>query len=399
MANISERKNKAGQVVSYRIRVSRGTGLKPFEMTWPPRGEKIPATWSKRTITAKVKEVAANFEHDCLAGLVSTERKTFAEYAEYAIELKAQEGCKTRTIEDYKNYMKRIKNVDYGIGYIKLDELRPEHLNRFYKALQAPGINERNKKSLSMTTINAYHRFISSVLTQAEQEGLIRYNVAKKVKAPRIDHKEPQSFQIEDIYKIQAALNSEPLKWQCLIQILIATGMRRGECLGLRWSCVDFDNKILHLCNNLQYTKERGLYDETLKTGGERFVNVPAYVIDLLKAWKKEQTLHRFQCGAFWFGDEYVFTQFYGEPMQPQSVTQWLSNFSKRHNLPHIHPHMFRHTAASVLIANGHDIVTVSKLLGHANPTTTANIYAHEIKEAQARAAETLGNVFFQKQA
>jgi integrase len=72
----------------------------------------------------------------------------------------------------------------------------------------------------------------------------------------------------------------------------------------------------------------------------------------------------------------------------------WLDTFSKNHDLPHIHPHAFRHTVASTMIADGIDLVTAAGELGHADATTTAKIYAHQIAEAKAKAAEVRSNVF-----
>ena len=80
--------------------------------------------------------------------------------------------------------------------------------------------------------------------------------------------------------------------------------------------------------------------------------------------------------------------------MHPDSLTDWLNKFSKSHNLPHINPHAFRHTAASTMIANGVDIVTTANELGHASATTTANIYAHQIAEAKAKAENVRAGVF-----
>ncbi len=77
-----------------------------------------------------------------------------------------------------------------------------------------------------------------------------------------------------------------------------------------------------------------------------------------------------------------------GDPLAPDSITQWLDTFSRKHNLPHIHPHAFRHTVASTMIADGIDLVTAASELGHADATTTAKIYAHQIAEAKAKAAE-----------
>ena len=85
--------------------------------------------------------------------------------------------------------------------------------------------------------------------------------------------------------------------------------------------------------------------------------------------------------------------------MNPDSITGWLKDFSARHNLPHINPHAFRHTVASVLLANGTDIVTVSKQLGHASVNTTENFYSHIIEENKARASECIADVLLRKKA
>ena len=79
--------------------------------------------------------------------------------------------------------------------------------------------------------------------------------------------------------------------------------------------------------------------------------------------------------------------------MAPDIMTQWLNDFAKRHDLPHINPHAFRHSVASILISNGVDPVTVSKQLGHSTPTTTENFYSHLIQEQQARASRCLADV------
>ena len=81
----------------------------------------------------------------------------------------------------------------------------------------------------------------------------------------------------------------------------------------------------------------------------------------------------------------------------PGTVNGWLDRFSKRHGLPHINPHAFRHTAASILIAEGVDIVTVSKMLGHANTNVTTNVYSHEIEEAKRKATECIAEVMLRR--
>lgn len=83
--------------------------------------------------------------------------------------------------------------------------------------------------------------------------------------------------------------------------------------------------------------------------------------------------------------------------MHPDSVTDYLKNFSKRHGLPHINAHAFRHTMASLLYFNGMDSVSISKRLGHAQVSTSANIYAHVMEAADQKSADILGDIFLRK--
>ena len=104
--------------------------------------------------------------------------------------------------------------------------------------------------------------------------------------------------------------------------------------------------------------------------------------------WKAQQEDNREACGDAWIESGYVFTRDTGEQMNPDSLTRWLSDFSQKRNLPHIHPHAFRHTAATIMVSENMDIVTVAGELGHADPHTTMQIYAHEISLAKAKAGD-----------
>ena len=117
----------------------------------------------------------------------------------------------------------------------------------------------------------------------------------------------------------------------------------------------------------------------------------------LLRHYKFWQTEERLRKGEYYQNKGFVFAQDNGEPMHPDSVTDWMNKFSKRNGLPHINPHAFRHTMASMLYFNGVDSVSISKRLGHAQVSTTANIYAHVMEEADQRNADILTEVFLKK--
>lgn len=118
-----------------------------------------------------------------------------------------------------------------------------------------------------------------------------------------------------------------------------------------------------------------------------------------LKQLRREQLETRLKNGDRWQENGYIFTQDDGKPMNPQTWTRWMSDFGQRHGLPHVNPHAFRHTAASVLIASGTDVVTVSRMLGHASVTTTENYYSHLIEEAKAAASDTITDVLIRRRA
>lgn len=381
-------------MVSYSIRVFRGRDadgkqLKP----WTASFSVLP-TWTEKSARKKAEAFAATFEKECKEGTRNDTRLTFEEYAEYVIALKERTGAKHKTIDSYRYLTKRIYPV---LGPVKLKDLRVFHLNDFYELLDKDGENKRGGK-LSAKTIIEHHRFISTVLSQAEKEMLIPFNPAAKATLPKQTQKTPNYFQTDEINEIQAALKSEPPKWQMLVHLLMTTGCRRGEILSLKWDDVDFDRKHIHVHNNVLYTADRGIYIDSPKTeSSNRYITLPSETINRLKRYRAWQIEERFRLQEYYQDQGYLFAQDNGNPMHPDSVTTWLSRFSKRHGLPHINPHAFRHTMASALFYNGADEISVSKRLGHAQVSTTTNIYGHIMQEADQRNADILETVFLKK--
>ncbi len=154
----------------------------------------------------------------------------------------------------------------------------------------------------------------------------------------------------------------------------------------------------LDICNSILYSPDVGIYEDTPKTEcSNRYITLPQETMNLLRQYKVWQGKERLRLGAYYQYQCYVFTQDDGSPMHPDSVTDWLDKFSKRHDLPHINPHAFRHTMASMLYFNGVDSVSISRRLGHAQVSTTADIYAHVIEEADKTNADILSNIFLKK--
>ena len=388
MANIREYRDKTGKLVSYNIKVYRGQDmdgrqLAPYCTTFP-----VEPTWTEKFARKKAEAFAANFEKDCRMGITSASNKRFDEYCEYVLTLKEQRGTiKHTTLTRYRELTKRIYPA---MGHIKIANLQAPMLNQFYSDLQGIGLCGK--------TVKHYHALISVVLAQAVKEGIVPYNVAERATLPKLVQKEPNYFQPEQVDAIRDALEQEPLRWKMLVHLFLITSARRGELLGLKWGCVDFEQSRIHICNNVLYTPDRGLYEDTPKTEkSKRYIVLPAETMDLFRQYRKWQMEERLRLGAYFIDRDFVFTQDNGEPLHPDSVTNYLTKFSRKYNLPHINAHAFRHTMASILYYHGVDSVSVSRRLGHAQVSTTANIYAHIIEDADQRNAEILSDIFLKK--
>ncbi|MBP3293763.1 MAG: site-specific integrase [Clostridia bacterium] len=397
MANIQERRDKSGKLISYSIRVHRGRDaeghqLKPYTATFS-----VEPTWTEKSARKKAEAFAATFEKECREGLASDTRQTVARYCEYCINLKEQRGLKTTTLTLYRSLTERL--IVPAIGHIKIRDFKPQHLNDLYTDLAKDGKNKNGGK-LSGKTILEVHRLLHTILDQAVKESLIPFNVADRVEPPKVKKSDPTYYQPEDVTAILSALNEEPGQWRTLVLLLLVSGCRRGEALGLKWEDVSFEYNRIHICRNVQYSPDKGIYITTPKTKtSDRWVSMPAETMKLLRRYRAWQGSERLRLGEYFESQGFVFTQDNGSPMHPDSVTDWMKKFSKRRGLPHINPHAFRHTMASILYFNGADSVSISKRLGHAQVSTTANIYAHVIVKADEKNADILGDAFFSKKA
>ena len=256
----------------------------------------------------------------------------------------------------------------------------------------------RNMEPLSNKTILEHHRFISVVLAQAEKESLIMYNPARKATPPKAASKEANYFEVEDIEKIRDCLENEPIKWKTAVHLLLITGARRGEILGLKWDKVDWNNNQIFICNNLLYSVERGIYEDTTKTAtSTRYIKLPQETMELLREYRQWYLKQQSLCGDKWQNSNFLFVQESGAPMDPSSLTNYCADFSKRYGLPHINPHAFRHTMVSVLYFNGVDSISISRRLGHSKVSTTTDKYGHIMRKADEAAADCIADVILRK--
>lgn len=256
------------------------------------------------------------------------------------------------------------------------------------------------EKSLSGTTIQHYHRLISVILHTAVEWGVLFSNPCDRTQTPKADIKEAKYIDETQANALLQALNSADETHCAIIRLLLFTGMRRGEILGLRWSDVDFVNGTLRICRTLGFLPDKGIFeDKTKNKSSEREIRLSQIALADLKAHKLAQLEYRLSVGSHWTGrEDYIFTNDSGNPLRPDSVSSWFAKFMKKHpELPPITLHSLRHTNATLQLAAGVPITTVAKRLGHSNAATTGRIYAHAIKSADDNAAEKLDDIFSPK--
>ena len=244
---------------------------------------------------------------------------------------------------------------------------------------------------LAPASVISYHRTLSSVLSRAVKWGYIQINPADAAEKPGLGGREAAYLEEADARRLLELLQDEPIRWRAIITFDLLSGLRRQEFLGLRWQDVDLDQHTIVVRQTSNYLPGKGVYVSTPKTAtSARPLLLSTAAIMMLLEYKTWQDGQREHLGDAWEDqDGRVFTTDTGAPIFPDSVTQWFSKFIARSGMPKVTVHSLRHTYASLMIADGVPLVVVSKQLGHAQASTTANIYAHAIASAQAKAMQT----------
>lgn len=253
---------------------------------------------------------------------------------------------------------------------------------------------QTDSSPLSPATVHSYHRTLSSILERAVKWRLISSNPAEGADLPSLAGRKARYLDEPDAKRMLQLLQEEPIKWRAAIMFDLLSGLRRAELLGLRWQDVDMENQVIHVVQTSNYVSGTGVYLSTPKTEDSgRYLKVSRTAILILLEYKDWQDEMKEKVGDAWEGapeDDRIFTNEVGRPMFPTSITQWMGKFIKRTGLPKSCVHSLRHTYASLLIADKTPLVIVANNLGHAQTSTTSNIYSHVIASAEAKAAEVM---------
>ena len=198
----------------------------------------------------------------------------------------------------------------------------------------------------------------------------------------------------ETVKKLITAFEGQSMKYETYFKLVLATGLRRGEACGLKWSDINWHKRTIHVQRGVvKLSHQESITKGPKTTSGDRMVYLSKEMCQLLKAWRKECEWDRAQTANETVDEnDYLFRQPNGKPMNTCTFTYRFMLILKVNNLPlDLNVHSLRHTNAGLLIAQGVDVRTVASLLGHAQASTTLDIYAHAFDKNKRKAQEKLG--------
>ena len=286
----------------------------------------------------------------------------------------------------HQTYQGYIQNhIRPNIGDIPLEKLTSLDLQKFYKKLLAQGRVDRveakgQPKGLSAKTVRNIHQILSSALKLAQEQRLILTNPAEGCALPRVEHQEMKTLTTVQLASFfREARESGVFE---LYYLELATGLRRGELLGLKWGDIDLERGDLRV--RRQVSRINGeVVEAPLKTkNAYRTLPLAEDTVSVLKEQRRKVG-----------NSPWVFPSPNGGPISPDSVLHMLHRVLKRAGLPKVRFHDLRHTFATLALQNGVDVKTVSGMLGHFSAGFTLDTYAHITSAAQRQAAQTMGSV------
>jgi integrase len=265
-----------------------------------------------------------------------------------------------------------------GLGHISLAKLAPDEIQAFLNAKLEDGLSPRR--------VQYIHAVLRRALVTAERWGLASRNVAKLVDPPRVPRHEIRPFNPQQARLLLDAAIGDRL--EALYVTALATGLRQGELLGLRWEDVDLHaENVLRVRHTLARVNGKLELLEPKTERSRRTVVLPEIAVAALRAHRTRQRMERLVAGSRWVDTGHVFATSVGTALDAAAVTRSLQRLLVRAGLPQSRFHDLRHAAATFLLAQGFMLEDVKNLLGHSSIVLTSNTYGHILEQRQREVA------------
>lgn len=297
--------------------------------------------------------------------------------------LKTAEGSvRPSTLKSYRTWV--LVHLIPSLGNIKLRRLSPEQVQRFYR--------QKLDEGLSPTSVSHIHAVLHKALEQGVRWRAIPLNITDLVDKPKVMVREMKVLSPDQAKAL--LVTAEGDRFEALYVLALATGMRQGELLGLRWDDIDLEDRRIQVQANLQRTKE-GLVLISPKTSrSRRRVALGEVVIAALRRHQARQGAERLAAGSAWDDRNLVFCNTLGRPVEATNLLRRaLKPLLNRAGLPPIRFHDLRHTAATLLLSKGVHPKVVSDMLGHSQIGITLNTYSHVLPDMQRDATAAMDSI------
>ena len=338
---------------------------------------KVPEGTAPTKAEKMVKEAYIEFSNKCKGMKSLNENMRFKELVEMYFQTYAPNELKPATSYNYEMDLKRHMLPVFGNK--KLKDIMTEDISTFLTNLE-----------LSSETTRKMRTILSSVFSFGVSQGYIKTNpcvnaIYKKEKAlKKVNYYDKK--QCKQLMELTKGYS----KFNYIVQFLLFTGLRCGECLGLRWCDVDFENDIISINNTLTYANKHWFLTQPKTVKSIRVLKLSTYAKQLLLKHKEEQDKEKSKVGSAWLHSEMVFTSCTGNFYDRSLLNTQFRRFLKKNEMPKLTIHGLRHSNASLMINNGFDVKIVSEQLGHCNVSITADIYSHIFEEYKAKVAQAI---------
>jgi integrase len=308
---------------------------------------------SEREARQRLKELIGR-EH---AGTLSPpSRLTVAAWAEQWLAL-AETRCRPKTIDNYRYGLRPLLKL---LGGIRLDRLTPLQLATAFSEMERQG-KGHGAVNLSFDTVRACLRY-------ATRLGIISTNPLDRIDRPRRQTPERQYWTAEETRRFIAQCERDGGQYGPLFVFLLATGLRRGEAMGLRWADLDFKAKKVKVRRAIVHISNRPLLQETKTRAGMRTITLPEVALRSLARLPRPLD-----------PQAAVFVNRLGRTPAPPNTLDALRRLCRRAGVPAVPLHGLRHIHAALLAAEGVDPHTLRRRLGHARVSTSMEVYAYAI--------------------
>lgn len=356
------------------------------------------------TELAAMQELQAIQVHQREGRHQRTVKESFGQFAEAYL---AGLRVKPTTLAGYRRYFR--VHIQPALGSMKLSSITRNDLDRLYRAMESSGRRDAYGlgKPSSPASVRHVHALIKQILKSAVDDGLIMRNPADRANPPSASQARAPEIKTWDASESIRFLNRARTNGDYLYlawQLLLGSGMRRGELVALRWQDVDLANGQIAIRRSYYYIKQMGEAPlkgfGSPKNGRTRVVDIDPRLVAELRAHKDQATAARVAIS----GDSLVLPNRKGEPLNPERLTQQfrarvLAARDDHPDLTLITLHGLRHTHATLLLSGGIHPKVVQERLGHSNIMITLNTYSHVLPTLQRGAATTIGDMLSAQEA